>query len=180
MVKGERFWNKIIKRNVIENSGIWLSEGTYIDDTPTTPFWMGLCNRYAHVDEVVYSTRAHSKSTSRADLTYEKCLQHLTTQHRMVENCKTVGKNELLKEALEYRYFYRGFVQSADLCRRGLSDEEILNYYKELKADLISYAPGFAKNTYVKNRISRKQIILAEVFIKSPKLYNSLLKSRGR
>jgi len=180
LVKGERFWNKIIRKSVIEKSGIWLSEGTYIDDTPTTPYWMGLCDRYAHVDEVVYSTRAHVTSTSRADLTYEKCMQHLATQHRLVENAKISGLFDELKEAITYRYFYRGFVQSAELCRRGLSDEEIKSYYAVLKKDLLEHAPDYAQNQYIKENISKKQIALAKVFLASPTVYDKLLKSRGR
>lgn len=180
LVKGERFWNKIIKKNVIQKSGIWLSEGTYIDDTPTTPYWMGLCNKYAHVDEVVYSTRAHVKSTSRADLTYEKCMQHLVTQHRMIENSKICGLYNELREAIEYRYFYRGFIQNAELCRRGLSDEEIKEYYPKLKLDLLEYVPNYSKNSYVQDNMSKKQIILAGLFLKSPIIYDKLLKSRGR
>ena len=180
LVKGERFWNKIIRKRVIQHSGIWLSEGTYIDDTPTTPYWMGLCDKYAHVDEVVYSTRAHVKSTSRADLTYEKCMQHLLTQHRMIENAKISGLYEELKEAVEYRYFYRGFVQSAELSRRGLSDEELKEYYEKLKVDLLDNAKGYVKNPYIKSNISKKQLVLASVFLKSPKLYDKLLRSRGR
>lgn len=180
LVKGERFWNKIIRREIIEKSGICLSEGTYIDDTPTTPFWMSLCKKYAHVDEVVYSTRAHIKSTSRADLTYEKCMQHLLTQHRMVENAKISGLYEELKEAIVYRYFYRGFVQSAELSRRGLSDEELKEYYEKLRADLLENVKGYANNSYIKSNISKKQLVLASVFLKSPKLYDKLLRSRGR
>lgn len=180
LVKGERFWNKIVRKEVIEKSGIWLSEGTYIDDTPTTPYWMGLCNKYAHVNEVVYSTRAHSKSTSRADLTYEKCIQHLVTQHRLLENSKISGQYDELKEAIEYRYFYRGFVQNAELCRKGLSDKEIKEYYSKLRQDLLKYTPEFAKNSYIKENISKKQLMLAAVFLKSPMLYDKLLKSRGR
>lgn len=180
LVKGERFWNKIIKKSVIEKSGIWLSEGTYIDDTPTTPYWMGLCNKYAHVDEVVYSTRAHVTSTSRADLTYEKCMQHLTTQHRLVENAKTSGLYNELKDAVEYRYFYRGFVQNAELCRRGLTDDELKSYYSKLKADLLEYVKGYAKNPYINERISKKQLMLAKLFFISPAIYDKMLKSRGR
>lgn len=180
LVKGERFWNKIIRRSVIEKSGIMLSEGTYIDDTPTTPYWMGLCNKYAHVDEVVYSTRAHVTSTSRSNLTYEKCMQHLVTQHRLLENCKTVEKYDLLKEALEYRYFYRGFCQNAELARNGLSDDELKDYYKKLREDLLENASGYLKNPYIKERVSKKQLGLAMVFMKSPILYDKLLKSRGR
>lgn len=180
LVNGERFWNKIIRKRVIQQSGIWLSEGTYIDDTPTTPFWMGLCNKYAHVDEVVYSTRAHIKSTSRADLTYEKCMQHLATQHRMVENSKISGLYDELKEAIEYRYFYRGFIQNAELCRRGLTEDEVKAYYLELRKDLLEYVPRYAHNPYIKKYISKKQILLAAVFLKMPPAYDRLLKSRGR
>ena len=175
-VRGERFWNKIIRKSIITDSDIYLSEGTYIDDTPTTPVWMCLCEKYAHLDEIVYTTRVHTDSSSRSGLTYEKAHQHMITQHRMVENAKKAGIYDKFKTAIQFRYFYRGYIQSSYLCRKTMKPMEVMKYYVALRHDLLVHVPGFRANKYIRQRCTKKQLINARAFMDTPMLYDLMMK----
>lgn len=179
--KGERMWNKIIKKSVIDNCGFMLSEGTYIDDAPTTPFWMASCKKYAHYDGVVYYSREFMGSSSRSGMTVDRCNQHLLTQHRMIENVKKAGLFDELREALECRYFVRGYLRTARKVRKGgMTKAEIKEYYKVLHRDLKENASSWKTNPYLKERMTKREMQLAAMFMFSPKLYDVVLGITGR
>lgn len=160
---------KVYRRELFEKRDIRFPERMFYEDNAISALPLLYASRFERVEEPLYFYYQHAGSTVHT-MSRERCEDRMRAMELLKAECVRRGFFEKYREEILYKIIELGY-QNTLFSYLQTAGCPSLSFVRRLKRFLLDQAPGYADNSYYRQRTDKESRKLIAMHMKSPALF---------